>query len=69
MDEETSKRSELQSEANIASNELAVLRTKEKQLKTDFQRAQEEKKQVQDALNKLRRYDSHIVYIFEQFSL
>ena len=56
LDEESEKRSEMQVELNGITANLTVLRTREKQLKSDCTRALEEKKQAQDALNKLMRF-------------
>lgn len=55
LDEESLKRTEIQSELNTTSNSLTVLRTQEKQLKSDYNRIQEEKKQLQENLSKLKR--------------
>jgi len=56
LDEEKLKRTEVQAELNSTSNVLTVLKTKEKQLHSDYNRAQEEKKQMQETLSKLKRF-------------
>ena len=55
LDEESLRRSEVQSELNRSTNALTVLRTTEKQLQSELNRVQEEKKHLQETLSKLKR--------------
>ena len=56
LKEESEKRSEMQSELNCTTATSTVLKTREKQLKSEYNRALEERRQAQDALNKLMRH-------------
>ena len=56
LDDESARRSEVQKELNTATADLTFLRTQEKQLRSDCNRAVEEKKQAQETLTKMMRY-------------
>ena len=56
LDDESARRSEVQKELNAATADLTFLRTQEKQLRSDCNRALEEKKQAQETLTKMMRY-------------
>ena len=55
IEEENEKRSEIQTELNTVISELTALKTKEQQLKSDYNRSLEERKQLQEAFNRLKK--------------
>lgn len=52
LDEEANRRSFVQLELNNATQDLTVLRTQEKELKAEYNRVMDEKRQAQDTLSR-----------------